>query len=395
MIRSADYYDKYIKYKTKYLNLKMNQFDIQHNWNKTIDTEIHQIGGLNSKDLNEILTMTPNIKIIAMGQATHGQNMINKYCADMFKLLVKYHNVTVFVVEDQYSCCRLIDNYIKGDDSFSLNNLIKKLMWPWRSIHLVRLIKWMRKYNDKHNNILDFHGVDINRICEDYMIEDDITSFIKGAVIKNRELSNFDYEKNPKYEKCEIDNFRDKSMFDIFMKIYNNNKKYFILMHNGHVAKEPEYKDIIRFGNHMANYFKNNYFVIGNSFNGNSFLAINRQKEGFDVSDYKGEIDISKLKYYNGVTNDYDDEINYKNVTDDDLKYKLQNGITWSPKYNKLLNKNNIPIKNNNTNYREMFTIEAGARMDPDDIYRALTLYKINNKFDVVLQLKGDSYLKF
>lgn len=199
MIRSADYYDKYIKYKTKYLNLKMNQFDTQHNWNRPIDMEIHQIGGLNSKDLNEILTMTPNIKIIAMGQATHGQNMINKYCADMFKLLVKYHGVTVFVLEDQYSCCRLIASYIKGDDSFSLNNLIKKLMWPWRSIHLVRLIKWMRKYNDKHNNILDIYGVDINRICEDYMIEDDITSFIKEAIIKSRELSIFDYEK--KYTK--------------------------------------------------------------------------------------------------------------------------------------------------------------------------------------------------
>ena len=113
------------------------------------------------------------------------------------------------------------------------------------------------------------------------------------------------------------------------------------------------------------------------------------------ISDFKGEVDISKLTYYSGINNDYNDETNYKNVTDNDLKYKLHNGITWSPKYNKLLKENNMFNENNNTNYNEMFTIEVGSSMDPDNIYRALKLYKIKNKFDLVIQLKGDSYLKF
>ena len=107
------------------------------------------------------------------------------------------------------------------------------------------------------------------------------------------------------------------------------------------------------------------------------------------------EIDISKLKYYIGVNDDYDDDINYKKVTKDDQKYKLQNGITRAPKYNKLLKEFNISDTNNNVNYHEMFTAEAGSSFDPDDIYRALTLYKIDNRFDVVIQLKNDSYLKF
>ena len=282
--------------------------------------------------------------------------------------------------------------------------LIKKLMWPWRSIHLVRLIKWMRKYNKKHNNILDFYGVDINYSCKDYSIKDEIITFIEKVEIRNRELLGFDIKtstfKNTPYEIYESDNFRDKSMFDIFMKIYNDSKKYFILMHNGHVAKESDYMNIINFGNHMKNQFSTDYFVIGNSFNGRSFLAVNLKKSAkkifsLEISDFKGEVDISKLTYYSGINNDYNDETNYKNVTDNDLKYKLHNGITWSPKYNKLLKENNMFNENNNTNYNEMFTIEVGSSMDPDNIYRALKLYKIKNKFDLVIQLKGDSYLKF
>ena len=179
-------------------------------------------------------------------------------------------------------------------------------MWPWRSIHSVKLIKWMRKYNKKHNNILEFYGVDINYICKDYTIENEITIFIKEAQIKSMKLSGFDVEtgtyKNTENEEYESDNFRDKSMFDIFMKICDDSKKYFILMHNGHIAKEPNHKKTINFGNYIYYYFKNNYFVIGNSFNGNSFLAVNYKKSAkqifsLEVSDFKGEVDISKLKY--------------------------------------------------------------------------------------------------
>lgn len=101
--------DKYIKYRTKYINLKINQNV-----------------GLNFKEeLKEILTATVNAKIVGMGQATHGQDMINKYTANILKELIKNQNVTVFVLEDQYSCCCLINNFIRSNDNYSLDILIK------------------------------------------------------------------------------------------------------------------------------------------------------------------------------------------------------------------------------------------------------------------------------
>ena len=44
----------------------------------------------------------------------------------MFKLLVKNKNVTVFVLEDQYSCSSLVNDYIKGSNEFTLNDLLKE-----------------------------------------------------------------------------------------------------------------------------------------------------------------------------------------------------------------------------------------------------------------------------
>lgn len=42
-----------------------------------------------------------------------------------------------------------------------------------------------------------------------------------------------------------------------------------------------------------------------------------------------------------------------------------------------------------------MFTIEVGSSFEPNSIYKAPTCYEINNRFDTVVQIKNDSYLKF
>jgi len=308
----------------------------------------------------------------------------------MFRLLVKKFNVTVFVLEDQYSTCQLINNYIHGDNNMNLNSLINKLMWPWRSIYLVQLIKWMKKYNLENNNQLEFKGVDIAFVVPEYSPSNDpVSLYIKKLT-----------EMKPKYsfeEDYKNHNYRDAAMFEIFMKIYDRTKKYFIMMHNGHVEKESNYVGVKNFGLYMNYYFANNYFVIGNSFNGDSFLALNRIVEpyGLQVSDFGGEIDVSKLTYYEGVTLNYYDDINFQKTKPSDLKYKLQNGLTWNPVHNKLLKELGIPIINNNKSFHKMFTIEAGSNFDPSNIYRTPIMYRIRNRFDVVLQLSHDTALQF
>lgn len=65
-----------------------------------------------------------NPQIIALGQTTHRIDKINLFYCKLFEKLVKYHDVTSFVLGISI-CCVLINDYIKNNDNFTTEYLIK------------------------------------------------------------------------------------------------------------------------------------------------------------------------------------------------------------------------------------------------------------------------------
>ena len=94
---------------------------------------------------------------------------------------------------------------------------------------MLKLIKWMRNYNITHHNILEFKGLDIQTICDNNNNNnnnnknDSISKYVKKKFTLNNKINQDDW--------VAADGFRDKSMFDVFMKIYDPAKKYFIYAH--------------------------------------------------------------------------------------------------------------------------------------------------------------------
>ena len=286
------YYYKYQKYKSKYheLSCVITQSRIQN------DAK-HEL------DIKEILNIAVNCQILGMAEATHGQNEITKFRIKIFKLLVKKCGYTVFVLEDQYSCCEQINQYIQ----FGINhprNLLMDLMWFWQSFEMLGLIKWMRKYNLKWGNILEFKGLDIQSICNNPNKKDLIATYVKN---KNRANNRVDQD-----DWVVADGFRDKSMFGVFMKIYDPAKKYFLYAHNYHIAKqdlvgmlsantnfEGRYiragETVDWLGCRLSKKFHNKYFAIGNVFTSGSYL------ETFDLVEQNRQSGIKTIyhKYEN------------------------------------------------------------------------------------------------
>lgn len=153
-----NYEYKYHKYKHKYKQLK------KHN--------------IMNDDINTIVKIAQNKKIIGMGEATHGQNKITKFRIKVFKELVKNAGYTVFVLEEQYSCCELINNYIQTGEGIP-KNILQYFGIPWQSTHMLNLIEWMKQYNIKNNNKLEFKGIDVHYICKGYNKKDKISNFAK------------------------------------------------------------------------------------------------------------------------------------------------------------------------------------------------------------------------
>ena len=303
--KPSDYYYKYQKYKSKYYELSRIQNNIKY-----------------ESDIGEILDIAANCQILGMAEATHGQNEITKFRIKVFKLLVKKGGYTVFVLEDQYSCCEQINQYIQ----FGIGqprDLLMDLMWFWRSYEMLGLIKWMRKYNLKHNlasrgTILEFKGLDIQSICDlrgnNNHNKDPVATYVKN---KNRANNRVDQE-----NWVVADGFRDKSMFGVFMKIYDLTKKYFLYAHNYHIAKQDlvgalsinknfEGRHIRKgetvdwLGCRLAKKFNNKYYAIGNVFTTGAYL------ETFDLVEQYRQSGIKTIyhKYKNS-----DEYITVKNI---------------------------------------------------------------------------------
>ena len=283
-----DSYYKYQKYQKKYYHLLNNINNNNNNMLQRISNNNY------NKEIKNIISLADNVKIIGMAEATHGQKLITKFRIKVFKNLVKKCNYTVFILEDQYSCCELINNYIKtgiGDP----DDILLQLMWFWQSIDMLKLIIWMRKFNIIHDNILEFHGLDIQYICANNNNNSTLTNFAKKKFKENNKIDQDD--------PVAADGYRDKSMFDIFMKIYHPSKKYFLYMHNYHIAKidymaiYKNRKSIKWLGMYLSNEFKENYYAIGNIFINGTYLETDNNDK-FTIMNKPPvvpQIDINKI----------------------------------------------------------------------------------------------------
>tara|TARA_Y100000590_G_scaffold470096_1_gene661944 strand:- start:1317 stop:2162 length:846 start_codon:yes stop_codon:yes gene_type:complete len=197
-------------------------------------------------------------KIIGLGEATHGQLKINKWRVKIFKTLVLKYCFTILVLEEEYSCSKILDRYIKNKTNSYIDGISS---FGFLNTTFINLLKWMRKFNMKNNNKLSIIGIDCQEICSEYISNSNTTKYVTNLV--------------KKYNKKREMSIRDKYMYKIFMKQFNKQKKYVIFGHNGHLQRTKyDAKDkMIWFGNYLSNTFKNKYFVIGNTFYSGEYLA--------------------------------------------------------------------------------------------------------------------------
>lgn len=310
---------------------------------------------------NHIIEIGNSINIIAMGEATHGQEKITELRFEIFKSLVEYCNFSVFILEEQYSTCQLINDWILSNSLYDINYLMNKLMWPWRSIQMSNFIRWMKTYNENNDNKLSFMGIDVQFIDSDYKIKNDVTIYIDNIINELDNLPN-----NETDEMCGFE-LRDEAMFNVFMKIYDPTKKYFLYFHNGHVSKKYFFGNYKNLGYLLSKKFLDKYYVIGNSFNGYSYLGLDMNYHTLNIVTFKNGIDLSKV-------NIYDSENDIFHPSEIKNKFKFSDGLTLK-------------------NFEGKYIINSGAAIDINNPYRFLTMHINDNMYDAIIQIPDESAL--
>lgn len=221
--------------------------------------------------MQRIINYIKDYQIVGLGEATHGQLKITLLRIKIFKILCQKYGFNVFVLEEQYSCCNLLDKYIKGTINTNLHELMSKLMIIYRTKEMYNLIQFMKKYNMLHTNKLSILGVDIQHQC--YKPITNIDKYVDSL--------NKKFYKNKK--------MRDPYMFRVFDKCYRNTNKYVLYGHAGHIGcfeiyGKPSLGCLL-----YENY---DYVSIGNTFFKGRYIGKNFESKKYEIAKINEPIEI-------------------------------------------------------------------------------------------------------
>ena len=109
------------------------------------------------------LAVREDVRIVALGEATHGNAEFQQLKLDVFQILVEKYGVRAFALEGDYGGCEAVNRYIHGGKG-TAEEAAAAIGFPiYRTKEMVDLIEWMRKYNATvvEGQDLRFYGFDM------------------------------------------------------------------------------------------------------------------------------------------------------------------------------------------------------------------------------------------
>lgn len=117
------------------------------------------------EDLQSLKSILRNVRIVGLGEATHGTREFFQCKHRMLEFLVKEMGFRIFAMEASYAACLPVNDYVLygiGDRDRALNGL---QFWTWKTKEVAEMLDWMREYNESVPEVdkVQFLGFD----CQD------------------------------------------------------------------------------------------------------------------------------------------------------------------------------------------------------------------------------------
>lgn len=266
------------------------------------------------------LTIPEQTQMVALGEATHGNQEFQQLKLDVFQILVEKYGVKAFALEGDYGGCEAVNRYIHGGEGNAQEAAASIGFAIYRTSEIEDLISWMKTYNEsaKEGEDLCFYGFDMQRIAYNYqyLLEasekagidtarlkeiwneagntyaDEVSSEQKSETlhqVKEALLQKTLSEDSPEVHYADIllqnlelgkvvndtarlPALRDKLMAENAMWILKQEQKrgnqcIFLAGHNGHMEQFGSYSEEDKvMGNLLADELGDGYFAIGTDF---------------------------------------------------------------------------------------------------------------------------------
>jgi len=270
-----------------------------------------------AKNVSEVSEIKADI--VALGEGTHGTKEFHQLKLSVFEELVD-NGFRAFAIEGTFGDGEIINDYIQGGET-TLDEAYYELSYRcYKTDEMKALIKWMRDYNDSHDEKVRFYGFDIQHFdnssehilkylrgagCGDveeyaswlmefdspdgYYSEDEIENLLSRMDTLEALIESTKDEKSSEYrramEDCEVIKMgielnrssnaytsdRDYYMAETLKwiieeeKTYYGNTKIMLSAHDGHIAKgqTATYKTL---GMYMSEELGDRYYALGTDF---------------------------------------------------------------------------------------------------------------------------------
>ena len=280
------------------------------------------------------IAVAPDIKIVGLGEATHGNSELQTLKLDVFKALIENNNCRIFAIEGDFGGSAKVNDYISGGNGTAKEAAAEIGFAIYKTQEMADLIEWMRNYNQTapENKKLKFYGFDMQRydnskellfnylnkvnkqLSKQYstLLSDlnDQTVYTQNqikvkvamtkvdALMKIMMASKKDFiaqssekefafalqcaqsiKENATLRSAGVNyaNMRDQYMKDKIDWIlnYEENQMLFITGHNGHIEKTSSSAGFTCMGERLATSYGNAYYTIGTDFLESTFNVVN------------------------------------------------------------------------------------------------------------------------
>ena len=135
---------------------------IKYNYKNVL--AMHRIKDVHNyaKDIEEI-SIPDDVKIVGLGEATHGNIEFQELKLTVLKKLVEEYGFKAFALELNYSESVALNQYIQGGEGDVVSLLNNTSYIIYHTTHMADLVDWMREYNAtaKEQDKLSFYGLDM------------------------------------------------------------------------------------------------------------------------------------------------------------------------------------------------------------------------------------------
>lgn len=111
------------------------------------------------------IKVDPSIKIVGLGEATHGNAELQKLKENVFKALVNNNGCKIFAIEGDFGGAQKVNEYINGATGTAYQAVEAIGFKIYDTEEMVHLVQWMREYNAQveEGQKLKFYGFDMQR----------------------------------------------------------------------------------------------------------------------------------------------------------------------------------------------------------------------------------------